>query len=95
VQLIIPKETFQPHSSYGSILDLSVRAAKVRIPKLPEEIFRKLLRPDCHVTLFFSTPKSEVKIKVIGKIVWMDFKSKLQELDIVIIGDFQNGQFIV
>ena len=81
VQLILPEETFQPRSSYGYIIDLSVRGARVRVAMICEEIFRKLLRPDRYAKLLFSAPESEAKIKVIGNICWLDFKSKLQELD--------------
>lgn len=82
VQLLILGESFEPRIHHGCIIDLSVRGAKVRISGLPKEVFKKLLRPDCYVKLIFSTPESEGNAKVIGKIVWMDYNSKQQLLEI-------------
>jgi len=54
----------------------------VRISSLLKDVFQKLLRPNRYVKLIFSTPESERKLKVIGKIVSMEFKEKEQLLDL-------------
>jgi len=82
VQLLMPDETFQPRSSHGCIMDLSMRGARVRISSLLKDVFQKLLRPNRYVKLIFSTPESERKLRVIGKIVSMEFKEKEQLLDL-------------
>ena len=82
VQLLMPDETFQPRRAHGCIMNLSMRGARVRISSLLKDVFQKLLRPNRYVKLIFSTPESERKLKVIGKIVSMEFKEKEQLLDL-------------
>jgi len=83
VQLLMPDETFQPRRAHGCIINLSMRGARVRISSLLKDVFQKLLRPNRYVKLIFSTPESERKLKVIGKIVSMEFKEKEQLLDLM------------
>jgi hypothetical protein len=88
VQLLIADRNFEPHSTTGCILDLAVRGVKVRIPHLPKGIFRKILQSSRQARLTFSPPASEVDIRVIGTIIWMNFKNDEELLDLVLY--FQN-----
>jgi hypothetical protein len=88
VQLLVADKTFTPHTAAGCIFDLAVAGVKVNVPNLPKEIFQKLLRSTRYARLTFSSPDGKSQIRVMGKIVWLNFNDDQKLLETVLF--FQN-----
>ncbi|MCD6385990.1 PilZ domain-containing protein [Candidatus Sumerlaeota bacterium] len=73
VSLVLPEDTFQPRDFQGTILDISYGGVKVVVKGLEKELFKKLLRPQRYMKLRFFLPGERGEVKLIGRIVYLNY----------------------
>lgn len=72
-EILIPEDTFRPHALSGYTIDVSGGGMKAAITSLPQDLYVKLLARPRFVRIAFADPNTGSRIKITGKIAWMDY----------------------
>ena len=73
VQVFIQEDTFALQEIHARTVDLSVRGMRINIGRLDGELYTKLLKESRQVRIFFKHPVTEEKIRLVGRLVWIDY----------------------
>lgn len=72
-EILIPEDTFRPHSLSGKTHDISAGGMKIELDALPKELYVKLLARPRHIRVALENKARNEKVKVTGKIAWIDY----------------------
>ncbi|MDK2970351.1 MAG: hypothetical protein PWP23_106 [Candidatus Sumerlaeota bacterium] len=78
VSLLIPHQTFTPHSIRGVTVDIAGEGMRLKTYSLTKKDFLDLIKGMSHVKIDIDDPFSEHPISLRGRVVWADYHDKTE-----------------